>query len=239
MNYAPASPHDPIEQIGTDVFMARGSVRMNPLIRLTRNMAIVRHAQDLTLVNPIRLNGRGLAQLDALGQVKHIMRLGPFHGLDDPFYMARYRPRFWCQSGGTTYTEPRIDHELTEGGELPFPGAQVFCFARTRQPEAALLLEAGHGLLLTCDALQHYGDYSNNNLPARLLMPLIGFPRTTLVGPIWLKLLTPPGESLEAEFERLLTLPFDSLLSAHGTYLRTGAHAAVASAVARAFAPSR
>ena len=30
--YAPAYPHDPIEEIYPDVFMVRGSARMNPAI---------------------------------------------------------------------------------------------------------------------------------------------------------------------------------------------------------------
>jgi len=91
------------------------------------------------------------------------------------------------------------------------------------------------GLLLTCDAIQHYGDYSNNNLPARLIMPFIGFPKTTVIGPFWLKLVTPQGSTLRDEFIRLLDLDFDSLCSAHGTLLKTDAHEAVRRAVARTF----
>ena len=53
------------------------------------------------------------------------------------------------------------------------------------KPEAVLLVRRDGGVLLTCDAIQHYGDYSRNNLPARLIMPYIGFPRTTIVGPFW------------------------------------------------------
>ena len=67
------------------------------------------------------------------------------------------------------------------------------------------------------------------------MMPLIGFPRTTVVGPIWLKIMTPEGASLKSEFERLLTLDFDRLLSAHGSLLTSGAKNSVASAVRKAF----
>ena len=117
---------------------------------------------------------------------------------------------------------------------LPFPDAELFCFNGTVQPEAALLLRRGDGLLLTCDALQHYGDYKHNNLPARLVLPWVGFPKTTLVGPIWLKIMTPAGTSLQPEFERLLSLEFDAFLSAHGSFLARGAKAAVQAAVERA-----
>jgi hypothetical protein len=235
MAHAPAYPHDPLEEIAEDVFMARGSIRMNPIMRITRNMAVVRNGGELTLIDPIRLDLAGEKQLEGLGRVKHILRLGCFHGLDDPYYAERFKPEHWCQPGGTTYTAPAIDHALTAGGALPFADAELFCFEKTKQPECALLLRKGDGLLLTCDAIQHYGDYRHNNLPARLMMPLIGFPKTTLIGPIWLKFMTPDGGSLKSEFERLLGLSFDSLLSAHGSFLPSGAHAAVTAALKRAF----
>ena len=88
---------------------------------------------------------------------------------------------------------------------------------------------------MTCDAAQNYGDYSFNNWVARLVMPRIGFPKTTIIGPIWLRLMTPENKSLESEFERLLELEFDKLLSAHGTFLEQGAREAVRAAVQNTF----
>ena len=122
---------------------------------------------------------------------------------------------------------------------MPFTDAEIFEFAGTKQPECALLIDRGKGILFTCDAIQNYGDYSYNNLAAKILMPFIGFPRTTLVGPIWLKFQTREGESLESEFRRLLTLNFDTLLAAHGTLMKTGAHAAVERAIDTAFAEKK
>jgi hypothetical protein len=187
MAYARAYPHDPIEPIAEDVFMVRGSIRMNALVRITRNMAIIRHCGELTLVNPVRLNEAGEAQLRGLGEVKHIVQLGSLHGLDDPYYVDTFHARLWSQAGGITYPEPAIDCELTESTALPCPDAELFCFRGTKQPESMLLLKRTGGILLTCDAIQHYGDYRHNNLVARVFMPFIGFPKTTVVGPIWLK----------------------------------------------------
>jgi len=235
MSYPPPYPHDPIEPIADDVFMVRGSIRMNALMRITRNMAILRHGDGLTLIDPIRLDPSGEAQLRNLGHVKRIFRLGCFHGLDDPYYVDTFKAEFWSQVGGTTYTTPAVDRELTESMELPFPDAELFCFQGTVQPESALLLKKAGGILLTADAIQNYGDYRHNNLPARLVMPFVGFPKRTIVGPIWLKIMTPKGGSLRSEFDRLLRREFDHLLSAHGSYLRTGAHAAVTAAVRRSF----
>jgi hypothetical protein len=239
MPYPSVCPHDPIEQIADDVFMCRGSVKLNPILRITRNMAIVRHGGELTLINPLRMNDAELARLDALGEVKHLVRMGAFHGQDDPFYMDRYRPRFWSQAGGTTYSEPKIDEVIDDTTTLPFPDAKVRCFKETLQPESVILLTRGKGLLLTTDGLQHYGDYTNNNLPARILMPRIGFPQRMIVGPFWMKLMTPEGGSLKSEFDEILKLEFDALLSAHGTFLATGAHASVRRAVEEAYGRPR
>ena len=90
MPYPPAYPHDPIEEIATDLFMVRGSVRMNALMRITRNMAIVRDQGELSLVNPIRLDEAVERDLLALGDVKRILRLGPLHDLDDRYYVERF-----------------------------------------------------------------------------------------------------------------------------------------------------
>jgi hypothetical protein len=230
MSYPPIYPHDPIEEIATDVFMARGSIRLNPIMRITRNMAIIRDAGELTLINPIRLNAAGEAQLKSIGEVRRIIRLGSFHGVDDPYYVEQFGAQFWSQSGGTTYTQPPIDQILTSDSKLPFADAELFCFEATKQPESALLLNRDNGILLTCDAVQHYGDYRMNNLPARLLMPLIGFPKKMIIGPLWLKFMTPEGGTLKDEFQKLLNLKFDALLSAHGSFLPSGAHAAVSGA---------
>lgn len=235
MSFPPACPHGAVEKIADDIYMVRGSIKMNPLIRITRNMAIVVQDGEVTLVNPVRLNQAGLRQLDALGTVKHVVRLGEFHGLDDPFYMDRYAPEFWCQEGGSTYEEPSIDRVLTEGGALPFTGAQLFCFETSNFVESALLLNTGKGVLLTCDAIQNYGDFSNNNLFAKIMMPFLGFKKTTMIGPIWLKGATPKDGSLRSEFDRMLALEFDCLLSAHGTLLKTGARGAVEKAIKTAF----
>jgi hypothetical protein len=235
MSDSPVYDHDPIEEIQADVFMVRGCIKMNALMTITRNMAIIRHADELTLVDPIRLSAAEEKRLDALGTVKRILRLGPMHGVDDPYYAERYGAQLWAPGPSGAHPEPKPTLTFDPTTALPFPDAELFCFEGLKQPEAALLLRRGAGLLITCDAIQNYGDYRYNNLPARLLMPFIGFPKTTIVGPIWVKMMTPEGGSLESEFRRLLELEFDQLLSAHGSLLETGAHEACERAVDKMF----
>lgn len=231
---APAYPHDAVQAIGDEVFAVRGSLLMGPLLRISRNMAVVRHAGELSLINPIRLNDAGIAALQQLGRIKRIVTLGALHGIDDAWYRLQFGVECWSRPGSRRYPPPEGYHPLDEGAPLPFPDAQLFCFNGT-QPESAILLTRGPGLLLTCDAIQHYGDYRHASPAARLLLPLLGFPKTTLIGPIWLKAVTPPGGSMRGDFERLLRWRFDRLFAAHGSLLPEGAHAAVQAAVRKAF----
>lgn len=235
MSHAPAYPHDAIQPIADEVFAVRGSLLLNPLIRISRNMAIVRQDGELSLINPLRLNDAGMAALQRLGRIRRIVSLGALHGIDDAWYRQQFQVETWARPGSRKYPPPPGYRLLDPTQPLPFAGARLFCF-HGAQPESALLLDRGEGLLLTCDALQHYGDYHQHSAMARLVMPFIGFPKTTLVGPIWLKAVTPAGSSLRADFERLLQWRFDSLLSAHGSLLATGAHAAAEAAVRKAFA---
>lgn len=61
----------------------------------------------------------------------------------------------------------------------------------------------------------------------------MGFITPCVIGPMWLKASTPPGGSLRADFERVLALDFDSLISGHGTPMIGGAKEALAKNVAK------
>ncbi len=89
MSESPIYNHDPIEEIQPDVFMLRGCIRMNALMTITPNMAIVPHGDELTLVDSIRLSQAEEKRLESLGTVKRILRLGYMHGSDDAYYMDR------------------------------------------------------------------------------------------------------------------------------------------------------
>jgi hypothetical protein len=189
----------------------------------------------LALLNPIRLSADGEAAVEALGIVRHVVRLGAFHGIDDPYTVTRFGAEFWCQAGSTAYPDPKPDHELTEGGPLPFADGELFVFRQARKPECAVLLQRDKGLLVTCDGIQHYGDYARHSWLARLVMPFMGFPRRAIVGPFWLKYQMKQGDAIKSDFARLLELEFEALVSAHGTPLMHGAKEAVREAIDRAF----
>lgn len=238
MSYPPALPHDPPKQIAEDLFVVHGSVQLLPVARITRNMVIVRDEGQLTLINPVRMDEAGLESLETLGEICHVLRLGPLHGMDDPFYVDRYEASFWSFEGGKTYTAPAITHPLTEGGELPFPDASLFAFDHLSEPEGAILLQRSTGVLLTCDAVQTYSTPPHKPHTtgwAKLILPLAGFPNKTIIGPIWVKMLAEDRDGIQSEFKRLLELDFDQLLSAHGTFLAANAHVELEQAFKKMF----
>ena len=50
-------------------------------------------------------------------------------------------------------------------------------------------------------------------------MKYYGFRRQMIIGPLWLKYMTSKGGDVRADYERLLALPFDRLIAAHGVLL--------------------
>lgn len=233
-----ATPHDPIKEVFPDLFVVYGSMRLPPpAMRISRNMVIVRQGDELTLINPVRLSKREEQALGALGAVKNVVRLAYGHGLDDRYYVDHYSAAFWCLPGPQKYDEPKPSQTLAKGSGSPVGDSDLFVFEGTNFPESALLLHRHGGLLITCDSVQHWSDWNQCTLLARLVMKYaLGFSKTTLIGRPWLKAMTPKGGSLKPDFDRLLTLQFDHLISGHGSFCEGDAHTNVEAAVKRAFA---
>jgi len=196
--YPAALAHEPIEEIFPDIFLVHGSARVAPAMRMNRNMIIARDGEALTLIGSVRLSKTEEAKLENLGSVKHVVRIGYYHGIDDRYYVERYGAEFWC-------------------------------------PEAAILIKAHGGLLITCDSLQHWTDWSYCTLLAKMVLRIFGFSLRTLIGTFWLKSMTPKDGSLKPDFERLLKLNFKHLIGAHGRLSRDRAHQGVEAEVRRVF----
>lgn len=226
----PQPPFGKIEEAFADVFQVTGGFRFAPGLRITRNMTIVRQGGALTLVNSVRLDAAGEAALDALGPVRHLVRLGAFHGVDDPYYVDRYKPTLWAPPGTKHAGGLTTDRELAAGA-CPIEGATVFPFAHGRQPECAILLERDGGILVTCDSYQNWESFDGCSAMGKLMMKVMGFGPTLIGGP-WLKAM---GPEVRADFEALLALPFAHLVPAHGAVLRDRAKDGLRTATKRRF----
>jgi len=232
--YAPAYAHNAIEELFENVFWVHGSIQMAPGMTMNRNMIILKQDGELTLINPVRLNSQEEAKLCALGDITKVLRLGDFHGLDDQYYIDHFQAEFWCQKGQSIYKAPIPDTIIEEETSSPIENSEFFIFSTAKFPEAALLLK-NHKLLITTDSIQNLTNWSYTTFLTKVVLRLMGFKKELLIGKPWIKRVTPKGESMQGDFERLLNLDFDHLIAAHGTLLRDNAKPALQQVVAKTF----
>lgn len=231
-------PHGPIQEIAEGVFWVRGSIRMGPGVRITRNMVIVRSGGELAVVSAVRLDAAGEAALAELGTVRHVIKIGASHGIDDRYYVSRFGAAYWSIPGAARAHEPPPDRVL--GGEaLPIADAELFTFDGAVGKEGALLIKRAGGILVTCDAVQHWPDTEGCSLPAKAISRLFGFTsRPAQIGPPWRKRMTPKGGSLRGDFERLAALEFKHLIGGHGAVLRDTARDDLKATIAATYGPA-
>ncbi len=233
-NFPIQLPHGEIQEVLPDVFVVKGLIRIeaDQTHEFSRNMTIIRDNGDLTLVNTIRLDAAGLSSLDRLGTVRHIIKLGSFHGRDDAFYVDRYGAKLWAPAGMEYSRGETTDETLVNGQPGPNPDASTFVFDTPKFPEAILLLERHGGIIVTCDSLQNTlgRDEYFNDVSAESKARLGFFGKAT-VGPGFRKVAEPKA----GDFSRLKELEFRHLLSAHGDPLLEDAHQAVSATIAKLF----
>lgn len=217
-------------EVFPDVFFVSGGFRFGPGLSIGRNMTIIRQGEELTLVNSVRLSPDGEAALCRLGNVKHLLRIGRFHGLDDPYYMDRFSPTLWAPPT-LRHQPPLQTHRELTAASCPIAGAKVFAFEKGKEPEVAILLERDGGILITCDCYQNWTTFDDCSFLGSLLTRAMGFGPTHIGGP-WVKAM---GPGVRADFDRLLDAPFRHLLPGHGTVLRDRAKEGLQTAIARRF----
>jgi hypothetical protein len=227
-----ATEHGPLEEPFEELFIVRGTVRSAPLVTVTRNMVVLRSAGELTIVNSVRLSPEGERELERLGSVRHLVKLGNFHGMDDPYYVKKYSPVVWASKDAVHRPGVTTDRELVEGAVAPVPRASIFVFDRATKPEACLVLHRDGGILVCCDSLQNWGDFEGCSLAGKLVMKAAGFGGEARVGPAWRRF---AGGACRSDFERLLALPFKHLIPGHGHPLKDVAKEAIAARVAEAY----
>jgi hypothetical protein len=225
-----AQRHGPLKEVFDDVFFVTGTVRMPGPIPITfsRNMVVLRNEGALTLVHSMRLDEAGLRALEKLGDVKHVIRLAGFHGMDDPFYKDRYGAKVWSVKGSVystgfsadpkpeqIYFEP--DAVIDETTTLPIAGARLHRFPCAKGGEGLLLLERDGGIVVAGDSMQNWAATDAYfNLPGKVMMRGMGFIKPHNLGPGWLRAAQPETAGLRA----VLDLPFSHLLPVHGEPVR-------------------
>ncbi len=230
-----ALPHGRIEEVFPDVFFVTGAMKtvlLGAHWHFSRNMTIVRDGGALTLINTVRLDEPGLDELNKLGKVANVVKIGSLHGRDDAFYVARYGAKFWAARGMKDEHGLLPDKELVPGGETPFAGCSIFTFRSTKLPELILWIDRAGGILVAADALQNWvspNEFFSDK--SRAMMTEMGFFQPANLGPLWLQVNEPKAD----DFARLRQLPFRHVLCGHGEPLRDEAKEAFSARIAKVF----
>lgn len=219
--------HGHIEEVLPNIYFVTGvnkTTYEGVELQHSRNMIIVRNDDELTLINTVRLTDDGLNELDALGKVKNVVRIGAFHDKDDAFYIDRYKAKLWAVNGMIHKNGKVTDVVLTPGGPMPFPHCDVIIFETSKISEGILFLDTNDGIIITCDSIKNWigPDEYFSQETARSYQKQ-GFFGKASISPIWLQ----ASETKKSDFDKLRKLSFKHLLSAHGEPLLNDAYSYV------------
>lgn len=230
-----ALTHGAIQEVFQDVFLVSGAmetVLMDLDWQFSRNMIIVRDGDRLALINTVRLNDKGLVELERLGNVTDVIRLGALHGRDDAFYVDRYQAQYWAMPGLENGSTPAAK-SMAPDSPLPISDATLFRFETANIPEGVIRLEREGGILVACDALQNWLKPDEHFCDAsRERMQGMGFFTPANIGPVWMQAAEPEAR----DFQRLRDMRFNHVLCGHGEPLRDNAHQAFSATFDRLFA---
>ena len=233
-NYHDLMSHGPIREVLPDIYFVTGTMRnefFGSMWQFSRNMTVVREDGKLTIFNSVRLNDEGLAELESLGEVANVVRLGDMHGVDDPFYVDRFNATFWALPDMKVQDGLAV-RPLVEGGELPVSNSSLFVFKTVKRPECIIRLERDGGILIACDSLQHWlepDEFFDDQ--TKETMQKMDFFKPANLGPAWMFESQPQSD----DFVRLKELSFNHMLCGHGYPFIGGAQEAFHATFSRMF----
>jgi hypothetical protein len=244
----PAYKIKSISQIEEDVYLIQGKTSSRKAVQKNRNMVILRRhvmgdQYELTLINPIRIEEDDMEELNKLGKIYSLIRLGSTIGeCEDQYYLNKYSNAIRLAPGNASmkYKLP-IHHLLTDHSFLLDERTQIFIFKGVKQPEAALLLRRPSGnILVTSESLQSdqpsrsmsFAKKSSKTRSEMIMSPMV-------IPPGWVKnMSTKQGGSLREEFERLSNLDFSRQVGASGNWVDSHAKESTVLAVNKYFRQS-
>lgn len=204
---------------------------MGPGMRIGRTMTIVEADDGLAVINPVRLDEAGEAELEKLGKVKYLVKISDSHSHDDRYYVDHYRATVWALEGAKL---KGFSEDKRLGPDSPFSGATVIEYEGTKGwRECAVLVTNAGGTLVTCDALQNHvdGDKEGTSFLARVMTPMMGFKGGLIAPKMWRRYQKISGSAVTKAFASVVDKSFANLVGGHGPPVIGGADVAARAAV--------
>jgi hypothetical protein len=231
VTFPKALAHEPITRIAEGVFIVRGSFQMG-MMRIGRTMTIVQSEEGLVVLNAVRLDDNTEAELLKLGPVRHLAKLSDSHGVDEPYYVDRFKPEIWVAERSK---DARVKGTRRLGPDSPIPGAVIIGYPGTGGwCEHGLWIPNGGGTLITTDALQNHVDSVGASWFGKFLTSMMGFKGGVIVAPMWQKYQKVQGSQVTAAFAEVTPLQFENLITGHGPAICGGADQIARAAVQQA-----
>ena len=224
-----------LEQVFDDVWWVWGTVQFIPGVVFPRNMTIVREGNELVVIHPIALPEDQQKQLETLGPIKHIVKLGAFHGMDDLAYAKRYAPTVWAPPECSAVEGLTRHKQLVPGGEVPIAGATIYDFHKSKTPEIAMHVPRHGGVLFTCDSVQNWETTTGCSLLGKVMARAMGFRGRACIGPGWRKQSESKEDNFKSHFEHVLALDWKHLVSGHGAPMKDTARDDLRAQVAKIY----
>lgn len=225
---APLLPHGALQPLFDNIWFIQGQVKMPMKIpaKISRSMTVYKNPEngELTLINSMRLSKEGLEELQKIGPITNVIRVGGFHGRDDLFYRKEFEAKIFAIQGQTysrSMEPPTIvddgfmqpDVWISQASHIPIKDCKLKIFSSSTPPEAALLIPEHGGILVTADSLQNTPIPDEFvNIPMKLMMQQSGFWVAHNVGPGWVKFAKPRAGDIRS----IMDFDFEHVLPGHG-----------------------
>ena len=194
------------------------------VMSLPCTMTIYRDSNgDVTLFNVFRVSEKIEDEILKIGPVKHIVKLGAFHGAADAYYLKAPKfgnPKYWCLNGMRCADGLSKPSFLTTTS-VPIDGAVLHTLPEPF-PEACMIVPGvnGDSVLIVADTLVHATDTKGVPLIGKVVMNLFGLATDGVpqVAPVWYSLESDalPRNVLAQYYEKLWSLEWNSVVTGHG-----------------------
>lgn len=190
--YFPLLPHGKLQNILPGIYTVQGSMRLFGLFRYSRSMTILCDKKRIGLLNPVRVDEDTLEEIEKIGDINYIFKIGQLHSVDIPFYMDRFSPELWINPSDPFLSKYPDALSFEDEKKIPLLAGKVKVITDSNIAESVIFTPEHGGCLHSCDAFVNMGVDPYHNLLTAFLSRFL--PKPTYIGPNWVKIAKPPED---------------------------------------------